>query len=155
MIVERYDPVNLFEFVPKLQADFEPEFRELDRLLEDDAILQRLKADMVRRASHSLTHGRHSTPVEVILRLFIVKRLYQWSYEATEHFIGDSLVLRQFCRIYFQPVPDDTTLIRWAKLLGPATPARGRGGQAAQGHPRPQAARRQHSGGNQYPLPNR
>ena len=46
MIVEPYDPANLFDFVPKLQADFEPQLRELDRLLDDDAILQRLKADM-------------------------------------------------------------------------------------------------------------
>jgi IS5 family transposase len=68
-----------------------------------------------------LTRGRHSTPVEVILRLFIVKRLYQWSYAETEHFVGDSLVLRQFCRIYFHAVPDDTTMIRWAKLIGPDT----------------------------------
>src|SRR5688500_12861505 len=93
MIVDRYDPVNLFELVPKLVADFEPELRELDRLLDDDAILQRIKSDLARRAPHSLTRGRHSTPVEVILRLFVVKRLYTWSYEATEHFVGDSLVL--------------------------------------------------------------
>ena len=121
MIVERYDPVNLFELVPKLVADFEPELRELDRLLDDDAILQRIKADMARRAPHSLTRGRQSTPGEVILRLFVVKRLYQWSYEDTEHFVGDSLVLRQFCRIYLHAVPDDTTMIRWAKLIGPET----------------------------------
>jgi transposase, IS5 family len=121
MIVDRYDPVNLFALVPKLVADFEPELRELDRLLDDDALLQRIKADLARRAPHSLTRGRHSTPVEVILRLFVVKRLYQWSYQATEHFVGDSLVLRQFCRLYLQPVPDDTTLIRWAKLIGPDT----------------------------------
>jgi IS5 family transposase len=31
------------------------------------------------------------------------------------------LVLRQFCRLYLEPVPDDTTLIRWAKLIGPPT----------------------------------
>ncbi len=121
MIVDRYDPVNLFELVPKLMADFEPELRALDRLLDDDAIFQRVKADLARRHPHSLTRGRHSTPVEAILRLLVVKRLYDWSYEETEHFVGDSLVLRQFCRIYFQPVPDDTTLIRWAQLIGPET----------------------------------
>ncbi len=121
MIVDRYAPVNLFDLVPKLVADFEPELRELDRLLEDDAILQRVKADLARRCPHSLTRGRHSTPVEAILRLLVVKRLYQWSYAETEHFVGDSLVLRQFCRLYLQPVPDDTTLIRWAKLIGPDT----------------------------------
>jgi IS5 family transposase len=121
MIVDRYAPVNLFAFVPKLMAEFEPELRELDRLLEDDDILQRVKADLARRCPHSLTRGRHSTPVEAILRLLVVKRLYQWSYSETEHFVGDSLVLRQFCRLYFQPVPDDTTLIRWANLIGPET----------------------------------
>jgi transposase, IS5 family len=121
MIVDCYDPVNLFALVPKLMTDFEPELRELDRLLDDDGILQRVKADLARRHPHSLTRGRHSTPVEAILRILVVKRLYQWSYEATEHFVGDSLVLRQFCRIYLQPVPDDTTLIRWANLIGPET----------------------------------
>jgi IS5 family transposase len=30
-------------------------------------------------------------------------------------------VLRQFCRVYLQDVPDDTTLIRWAGLIQPET----------------------------------
>ena len=30
-------------------------------------------------------------------------------------------MLRQFCRLYLNPVPDDTTLLRWAKLIRPAT----------------------------------
>lgn len=47
--------------------------------------------------------------------------MYRWSYEETEHFVGDSLVLRQFCRVYLARVPDDTTLIRWANLIGPTT----------------------------------
>ena len=121
MIVDRYEPVNLFDLVPKLMADFEPELRALDYLLDDARIFQRVKADLARRCPHSLTHGRHSTPVEAILRLLVVKRLYDWSYAETEHFVGDSLVLRQFCRLYLQPVPDDTTLIRWAALIGPET----------------------------------
>src|SRR5215213_5388443 len=121
MIVDRYPPVTLFAVVPKLVADFEPELRELDRLLEDDELFARVKRDLGGRRPHSLTRGRHSTPVEVILRLLVVKRLYRWSYEQTEHFVGDSLVLRQFCRLYWAPVPDDTTLLRWAQLIGPAT----------------------------------
>jgi len=121
MIVDRYPPVNLFAVVPKLVADFEPELRELDRLLEDDELFERVKKDLSCRRPHSLTRGRHSTPVEVILRLLVVKRLYRWSYEQTEHFVGDSLVLRQFCRLYWEPVPDDTTLLRWAQLIGPQT----------------------------------
>src|SRR3712207_3719169 len=121
MLVERYPPVSLFAFVPKLLCEFEPVLRELDTLLEDDQILQRLKADLARRAPNSLSRGRPSTPVEVILRLLVVKRLYGWSYEEVEHFVSDSLVLRQFCRVYLEKVPDDTTLLRWANLIEPAT----------------------------------
>jgi transposase, IS5 family len=59
--------------------------------------------------------------VEAILRMLIVKRLHGWSYEQTECFVSDSIVLRQFCRLYLEPAPDDTTLIRWANQIGPET----------------------------------
>ena len=93
----------------------------LDRLLDDDEIFSRVKADLSRRHPNSETLGRRSTPVEVILRMLIVRRLYDWSFEATERNVSDSLVLRQFCRLYLEAAPDDTTLIRWAKLIGPET----------------------------------
>ena len=121
MLVDRYPPANLFALVPALYDSFEPVLRELDRLLDDDAIVQRVKGDLAQRARHTLTLGRHSTPVEVILRLLVVKRLYGWSYAEAERFVADSLVLRQFCRVYLEPVPDDTTLLRWANLIAPAT----------------------------------
>ena len=70
---------------------------------------------------HTATDGRPSTPVEVILRMLVVKHLYGWSFPQTAHFVSDSLVLRQFCRVYVAPVPDQSTLNRWAKLLQPAT----------------------------------
>lgn len=35
--------------------------------------------------------------------------------------MADSLVLRQLCRVYTERVPNDTTLIRWANLIQPAT----------------------------------
>src|SRR3712207_4663134 len=122
MIVDRYDPMNLFEeLVPKLKLQFESELRELDRLLEDDELFSVVKADLAKRYPNSERLGRHSTPVEVILRMLVVKRLYGWSYEQTEHFVSDSIVLRQFCRLYLEPAPDDTTLIRWANTVGPET----------------------------------
>jgi hypothetical protein len=47
MIVDRYDPVNLFEMVPtKLRLEMEPELATLDRLLEDDELFVRIKADL-------------------------------------------------------------------------------------------------------------
>jgi transposase, IS5 family len=94
---------------------------QLDVLLEDDALFKLVKTDLLKRYPHSARLGRHSTPVEVILRMLVVKRLYGWSYEQTEHFVSDSIVLRQFCRLYLEPAPDDTTLIRWANTIGPKT----------------------------------
>ena len=121
MIVDRYPPVRLFTLVPKLRQDFEPVLAQLDRLLEDDAIFRRITADMAQRRPHSLTLGRPGTPVEVVLRLLVVKRLHGWSYEEVERFVADSLVLRQFCRVYLEKVPDDTTLLRWAHVIAPET----------------------------------
>jgi IS5 family transposase len=123
MIVDRYDPINLFELVPKLKLEFEPELAHLDELLDDDELFSVVKADLLGRYPNSARLGRHSTPVEVILRMLIVKRLYGWSYEQTERFVNDSIVLRQFCRLYLESAPDDTTLIRWANQIGPETVA--------------------------------
>jgi transposase, IS5 family len=123
MIVDRYDPMNLFEMVPKLNLQMEPELAHLDVLLDDDVLFARVKADLRRRYPNSARLGRHSTPVEVLLRMLVVKRLYGWSYEQTERFVSDSIVLRQFCRLYLQPTPDDTTLIRWANVIGAQTVA--------------------------------
>ena len=123
MIVDRYDSINLFELVPKLKLAMEPELAGLDELLDDDVLFERVKADLSRRYPNSGRLGRHSTPVEVILRMLVVRRLYGFSYEQTEHFVNDSIVLRQFCRLYLEPAPDDTTLIRWANLIGAETVA--------------------------------
>jgi transposase, IS5 family len=121
MLRDRAAPVDLFALVPALELRFEPELAELDRLLEDDVIFQQVKADLSRRRPHTLETGRPSTPVEVILRLLVIQHLYKWSYAQTEHFVGDSLVLRQFCRVGLDPVPHHTTLMRWANLLQPQT----------------------------------
>ena len=121
MLRDRYEPMNIFQIVPGLTLAMEPELAQLDKLLEDDALFQMVKNDLAKRFPRTLVDGRLSTPVEVILRMIVVKRLYGWSYEQTEHWVADSLVLRQFCRVYLEPVPDDTTLIRWANLVQPDT----------------------------------
>jgi IS5 family transposase len=121
MLRDRYDPVDLFALVPQLDLEFEPQLAQLDRLLDDDEIFARVRADLARRYPLTPVHGRRSTPVEVILRMLVVMRLYGWSFAQTEYFVNDSLVLRQFCRVYLQKVPDDTVLIRWANTIGPET----------------------------------
>jgi IS5 family transposase len=84
----------------KLTLERDRVLDELDRLLEEDALFQEVKNDLAQRHPHTTTRGRHSTPVEVILRMLVVKHLYSWSYEKTETFVSDSITLRQFCRVY-------------------------------------------------------
>jgi transposase, IS5 family len=121
MLRDRYDSLNIFDLVPALSMEMEPVLTQLDHLLDDDHLFQLVKADLAQRYPHTLTDGRPSTPVEVILRMLVVKHLYAFSYAQTEHWVADSLVLRQFCRVYLAPVPDDTTLIRWANTIQPRT----------------------------------
>jgi transposase, IS5 family len=121
MLRERYEPMNLFDLVSALSVTLDPVLSQLDRLLDDDTLFQAVKADWAHRFPRTPIDGRPSTPVEVLLRMLVVKHLYGWSYEATERWVSDSLVLRQFCGVCVEPVPDETTLIRWANLLQPAT----------------------------------
>jgi IS5 family transposase len=77
--------------------------------------------DLSKRYPKTKETGRNSTPVEVVLRMLVVKRLYGYSYEETVERVSDSLNLRRFCRVYLHTVPVDTTLLRWAKVIQPKT----------------------------------
>src|SRR5579875_3619670 len=121
MLRHRHERADLFALVPRLGLRFEPQLEPLDRLLDDDEIVEAVRAAMACRPPRSRSRGRPPTPVEVVLRMLVVMRLYGWSYEEAEYFVNDSLVLRQFCRIHLEKVPDDTALIRWANTIGPET----------------------------------
>ena len=121
MLKHRHDRTDLFALVPQIGLRFEPQLEPLDLLLEDDELLELGRADLARRYPKTRSRGRPSTPVEVILRMLVVMRLYRWSYEQAEYFVNDSPVLRQSRRVYLEKVPDDTTPIRWANTIGPET----------------------------------
>jgi IS5 family transposase len=94
MLVDRYDPEDVFVRVPRIAERVDLVLKELDRLLDDDELYQQVRADFGKRYRYTLVHGRHSTPVEVILRLLICKHLYQWSYQQTRDEVDRDLVLR-------------------------------------------------------------
>ena len=121
MLQDRYETDKIFESILKLTNEMDPVLAEIDGLLDDEELYQLIRDDLARRCPKTEVTGRNSTPVEVILRMLAVRRLYRLSYEQTEYQVRDSLVLRQFCRVYLQDVPDDTTLIRWAGLIQPET----------------------------------
>jgi IS5 family transposase len=96
MLVDRYENSRLFEDIVRLTTKMDPVLDQIDKLLDDTMIFKPIRADLARRYGLMLHTERRSTPVEVILRMFVVKRLYDYSYEKTERHVGDSLVLRQF-----------------------------------------------------------
>jgi len=114
MLQDRYEKDKFFEHIFNLAAEMDPILFQIDRLLEDEALYQLIRSDLAKRYPKTESTGRKSTPVEVLLRMLVVRRLYNWSFEQTEKRVKDSLVLRWFCRLYFESVPDDTTLMRWA-----------------------------------------
>ena len=121
MLREHYPLDKLFEEILGYVPNLSPELEKINSYLEDEKLYRLIKKDLAQRRPKTTQTGRNSTPVEVILRMLVVKRLYGISYEETERQVSDSLRLRQFCRVYLNAVPDDTTLIRWANLIQPKT----------------------------------
>jgi transposase, IS5 family len=117
MLVDCYAREDVFAQVPELAQEIDPVLKRLDPLLDDDELYQQVRTDFGKRHRSTLVHGRHSTPVEVLLRMLILKYLYQWSYKELEGRVADSLVLRWFCRVAFHAVPDASTLWRWEQTL--------------------------------------
>ena len=122
MLRERYEANGEFwTLIEKLAIEMEPELAAIDKLLDDDELYQLIKHDFGKRSPKTLETGRYSSPVEVLLRQLTVKRLYRWTYRQTEWQVRDSLVMRWFCRIYWEAVPDDSTVDKWALTLRPET----------------------------------
>src|SRR5581483_309025 len=122
MLIESYPVEDVCARVPEVAAQTDPVLKTLDVLLEEeDQWYQAVRTDLGTRYRQTLVHGRHSTPVEVILRLLLLKHRYSWSYEETVTRVAESLVLRQFARVSFQTVPTRGTLIRWTHTLRPHT----------------------------------
>lgn len=121
MLRDQYEIDKFFMEIASRATEMEPVLVAMDKVLEDEVLYQMIRTDMARRHARTVSTGRPSTPVDVVLRMLAVKHLYNLSYEQTEYQVRDSLVLRQFCRVYFQDVPDDTVLIRWAKQIQPET----------------------------------
>ena len=121
MLVEHYPTDKRFEELAKHIPGMDRELEKIDQYLEDEQLYRWIKADLSKRYPKTKETGRNSTPVEVVLRMLVVKRLYGYSYEDTVERVSDSLNLRRFCRVYLNDVPVDTTLLRWANLIQPKT----------------------------------
>jgi len=121
MLIDKHEADNILNRIPGLTIKMNPELAAIDHVLDDDELFCMIRNDLSQRYPKTLTAGRKSTPVEVVLRMLAIKHLYDLSYEQTVLQVADSLVLRQFCRVYFEAVPDQSTVCRWANLIQPQT----------------------------------
>jgi transposase, IS5 family len=121
MIRTRHHQPSLWTGVLAEEVDdlWESWMRTADRLLDDDALVERVFEAQVRRFLKSRTRGRRQTPAEVVLRLVILKHVRDWSYEVLEREVRANLVYRTFARIGAEKAPDAKTMGRLGQVIGP------------------------------------
>src|SRR4029079_781483 len=120
MVQRRQRERSLFEVLlpdgHKLWPDW---LRKIDTLLEDDAVIEVVAQALEKRWPQSRRRGRLGTPADVVIRMLILKHLFDWSYDDLEYEVRANLVYRMFTRIDAGDVPDAKTILKIARALGP------------------------------------
>jgi transposase, IS5 family len=98
---------------------WEPWMKHADEALNDDRLLEIIQEELSKRCKKSKTRGRPSTPAEVVLRMLLLKHMRGWSYEDVTREVRANLVYREFTGVGGGKVPDDKTMGRLARQLGP------------------------------------
>ncbi len=93
--------------------------RQADQALNDERLLEIVQAAWSKLCKKSKTRGRTGTPAEIILRLLLLKHIRDWSYEELAREVRANLVYREFTRIGGGKVPDDKSISRFGRQLGP------------------------------------
>lgn len=116
MIIDRYArPANILE--PKVS---DPILQELDWMLDDPGLFALVRRDMAKHYKAS-RKGRRPVPVEVTLRMIVLRRRKKWPYRQAEQEVRDNECYRWWVRVYNEPVPDHTTLNDLERVIQPGT----------------------------------
>lgn len=120
MVQRRQRERSLFEVLlpdgHKLWPDW---LRKIDTVLEDEAVIDVVAHALEARWPQSRRRGRPGTPAEVVIRMLMLKHLFDWSYDDLEREVRANLVYRMFTRIDAGDVPDAKTILKIARALGP------------------------------------
>jgi IS5 family transposase len=120
MVQRRQRERSLFEVLLPDGHKLWPEWlRRIDTALEDEAVIEVVAQALEQRWPQSRRRGRRGTPAEVVIRMLILKHLFDWSYDDLEHEVRANLVYRAFTRIDAGDVPDAKTILKIARALGP------------------------------------
>src|SRR5438067_961869 len=97
MVQRRQRERSLFEVLlpdgHKLWPDW---LRRIDTALEDDTVIDVVAQALEKRWPQSRRRLRLGTPAEVVIRMLILKHLFDWSYDDLEHEVRANLVYRAF-----------------------------------------------------------
>lgn len=97
----------------------EPWMTHSDAALNDEQLLEIVQQALSQRCTKSKTRGRPATPAEVVVRMLLLKHIYNWSYQDLTREVRANLVYRDFTGIGAGKVPDDKTMGRLGRQLGP------------------------------------
>ena len=73
--------------------------RRVDTLLEDEAVTEVVATAPEARWPQSRRRGRLGTPAEAVIRMLVLKHLFDWSYDDLEREVRANVVYRAFTRI--------------------------------------------------------
>jgi transposase, IS5 family len=93
--------------------------RQADEVLQDETLRNLVQQELSKRIKKSKTRGRPGTPAEIVLRLLLRKHIRDGSFQVLTRAVRANLVYREFTRIGGDTVPDDKTVGRLARPLGP------------------------------------
>jgi IS5 family transposase len=116
MIIDRYErPVDI-----PTPALTDPVLNELDALLDDPILFDLVRRDLQKHYKPSKC-GHPPVPVEVSLRVTVLRRRKKWSYRQTEQEVRNHPGYRWWVRVYQQRVPDHSTLNDLERVIQPKT----------------------------------
>jgi len=108
--------------VKELPADL----AALDVLLSDHELfwplVERWRREFEGTGRLVLTEGRPTIPLEMYVRLMVLKQRYRWGYRSLVAEVSDSIHLRRFCLISLsERVPDESTVRKLTRRIGAET----------------------------------
>jgi transposase, IS5 family len=120
MVRRRQRERSLFEVLLPDGHKLWPEWlRRIDTVLEDEGVIEVVAQGLEARWPQSRRRGRPGTPAEVVIRMLVLKHLFDWSYDDLEQEVRANLVYRAFTRLDAETVPDAKTILKIAGALGP------------------------------------
>ena len=119
MIKFSNNQTSLFDFVnePIYKRINDPELDRIQKTLESSDLMEEFRKIIYEDKEIRTDFGRPTRPMDVIIKLLILRRLYHWGFRETEIMGNDRISVRKFLGLKEESSPDHTVLSRWNKRI--------------------------------------